>query len=192
MLRAICRRPLHRAVNEADHRHRRRAGGTARCKDSNFMDVSRLRYLRDWSQAERGWFNVRGIEALCVFGRDTMYVNRCLPAFCGAFCRCYCVTSIVAAPASYHRRDRPVLKSRNVLIVSASAGPFRAPLAGFEIGSGLFRKCAILLRRAWARKERLRIGSRACPFDPRKYPARMGPCPRRATLVGGHVILRGR
>lgn len=62
MLRAICRRShLHFAAHDADHRHRRRAGGTARCKDSNFMESSRLRYLRDWSQAERGWFNVRGV-----------------------------------------------------------------------------------------------------------------------------------
>jgi hypothetical protein len=77
VLRAICRRPyLQFAANDADHRHRRRAGGSARCKDSNFMESSRLRYLKDWSPAERSWFIVRGIG---VCG--------------GALRRCYGVTS---------------------------------------------------------------------------------------------------
>jgi hypothetical protein len=43
--RAIFRRPrLQLAAKDADHRHRRCARGTARCKDSNFMESSRLRY----------------------------------------------------------------------------------------------------------------------------------------------------
>src|SRR5581483_8152183 len=48
-----CVEKLHRSISRAlklrfDYRHRRRAESIARCKDSNFMVSSRLRYLGDW------------------------------------------------------------------------------------------------------------------------------------------------